>query len=163
MKNVSDITVGNVSRGFPRASVGWKTPEARFHVWINTDTMVIESDVGRAGKPILFKNSLAERKTPGHFECRYLDASIAKNAEVIAYVFGMVNTDGMIAKAFAKVEAEEAARTAKYRAEAQEQRVKEAGPRLLVTLKKLADSWDGVDDAAYAEARALIAELELKP
>lgn len=135
MKNISDIKVGNVSSFNTRAVIEWKTPDARFHVWFDTVTLALESNsmpLHLRGKPILFKNSLAENRTqPGYFESRRLDGSIPKNAGVIAYVFSVVKRDGLIAKAQIEEEAKEAARLAKIAEENRQHRIKEAGARLL--------------------------------
>lgn len=159
MKNISDISVNNISLDGSRASANWSGPDARFHVWFDTKTKSIEPYTGTGGTPTVFKNPplSVNRGEPGHFETRRLDARVAKHTAVIAYVFSVVERDGLMAKAIARKNAEENAREAKQAAYAWEHRVKEAGPRLLARLKDLCE---GSRD--WAAARALIAELEPK-
>lgn len=137
MKTPTNVHVDNYTSFNKRASVGWNFDGARYHVWIDVETLAIDGKFSSAGPGTLYKNPPleVERGEPGHYDARLLDATATKNAALIARVFEIVKRDGLVAKAIAKQNAADQRKRDGYAAAAKVARIKEAGPELLEALR----------------------------
>lgn len=101
-----DVADHGSSPKYSRIALSWEYGGARFHLW--------ESDKEK----VLYKNSIAQRYQPGHFETRKLNPSTTTNARMIAEARAIAEREGLYEKAAekmrAKEQAEEAARTARF-------------------------------------------------
>ena len=122
-----------------RTVVMWETDEpARFHVWVNIDTLAIEASCAGTSRT-LFKNPAREieRHAPGFFDTRRLDVTVKANAEMIATVFAAVKQLGMIETAIAEEKARREAERVEHEKAVRENKIKEAALDLHAALQAL--------------------------
>lgn len=117
MKGITKITVTMHGLVVERASAGWESGDARFHVWFDPVTRTVEPGhaFGKSDARLIYKNSTADHGQPGYFPTRKLDADSPGNVAILEHVFETINREGLIAKAraakkeAARVEAEKQA------------------------------------------------------
>ncbi len=116
--------------------ISWDDGEARYHVWVNLSTKEVRADVTRQKNPTIYKNSLvSDRRQPGYFTTRFLDATSKGNAEIIARLWKHIEVDDLIAKGRAAERAETEAADRKRLAES----IEFSKKRLVETIKWLAE------------------------
>lgn len=165
MENLTNIAVA-VDPSYPyskRASASWDTEGARFHVWFDVQTNEISREYG-SGKLIIYKNPPLDldRKDPSHFNTRFLDGDKPCNAEILLHVFGVIDRDGLIAKGIAEATKREEERQAASKEADRQERIKEAGPKLVKALRNmvhLAVLVPGDKTPHHSDAEALLREL----
>jgi len=131
-KKISNIHVTTSSYS-KRASASWHADGVKFHVWFDIDTLKLDDDA------VIYKNPLenTDRRGPDFFDTRKLSLDIPKNAETVRQVFEVIKRDGLIAKAVAFEKERERQRLAANKELKRQEKIKEAGPKLLKVLKDL--------------------------
>src|SRR5678816_1801499 len=107
---ITNVSVNSLSAFSRRAAASWSMKGARFHVWFNVDTLVLDSDRRIYKNPPLG----IDRKHPDHFDTRYLRADVQKNQEIIRQVFSEIGSKGLIAAAIAAEEEKERQKQAQH-------------------------------------------------
>lgn len=163
MKIPTNIHVDGYSDFSDNAAAAWDLDGARYHVWFNLKTKEIASAHGRAN-PTLYKNPPqgVESKDPGYFRTVYLDATAQVHAPIVKHVFEAIEDGALIAVAIAAEKEKERQRQAENNARIRQEKIEEAGPRLLEALRDLkawADRMEGRDHPARVGAAALLREL----
>lgn len=104
MQNITDVYYDVEGYDGQTHCIGWKTADARWHVWLSGSAM--------SDNVTLFKNPLVKSGQPGYFDTRRLDATNKGNAAMIAAAKAIIERDGLKAKAQAAYEAKQAAEKA---------------------------------------------------
>lgn len=152
-----DVQVTSASAYSRRAAVAWNEDGARFHVWFNIDTKALDSDQR------IYKNppNGVDHTHPDYFRTRYLDASNAKNVEIIKHVFAEVDRRGLVALALADEAEKERKRIADNDERARLNRIEEAALALYdACVAAEAVLVDGMHVVVHAQLRAAIAKAK---
>lgn len=141
---IKNVHVDSIEANRTRGSISWETNEARYHVWVKLPSLQIEGSFGRKSQTggTLYKNPPlnVERGQPGHYNPKYLDASVRKNAEMIEQAMTTVNRDGLVAKAIKAQDAADAARVEEIKQQARDRKIESAAPEMFKALTLIRDS-----------------------
>jgi hypothetical protein len=110
--------------------LSWDAKGARYHVWLNRETRGLQDNT-------LFKNPPlgVEHRGPGYFPTRRLDASKQSGTEMIALAWEAATTLDLFALAEKTCKIEQEQELARASENARVQRIRQAGPLLLVALQ----------------------------
>jgi hypothetical protein len=133
---LEDIHVGVETSG---TSMGWtfgkaQGAPARYHVWINRQTLALISEDGP-----LYKNPLLglKRGEPGHFDTRKLDATKPSNVKMIETARAYVIEHKLLDKALAEKAEQERIKDVENTARAKRMSIRKAGLKTHAALIKL--------------------------
>lgn len=125
-----------------RIGLGWQADGARFHIWLNPDTLepITVRKGWRADAPTvpdwtLYKNPLVARGQPGHFDTRRLDGTKRSNATMIGDAIAHAKAHKLVEAWRAGEAAKERARDEENAAAHREHLKQQAGPALYDALK----------------------------
>lgn len=156
--DLQDIHVSNVGYDHTRAALGWRHDGAWFHIWVTLPDLTPGGAITTASKPLtIFKNPLADRGEPGHFDTRRLDGTKKLGRQMIEQATAFAISNNLAAAAIAERVAEEAAEQAKNEAAMRQHRKEQAAGALYDALKLAHDSI--TDDSEIRHVRDTIAAV----
>ena len=147
-----EVSISHYSRHGKQVALNWKTSEARYHVWVNRETLNPVADlVGRRG--VCYKNAIVDRGQPGHFETRHLSLNSKPNAEAFARAQQIARNNKLVEVLLAHEAAEHERRrlgSRPGRHVQRDRRIEEAGPDLLAALRAIVSDYKSLTDLSKA-------------
>ncbi len=144
-----EVSISHYSRHGKQVALNWKTSEARYHVWVNRETLNPVADlVGRRG--VCYKNAIVDRGQPGHFETRHLSLNSKPNAEAFARAQQIARNNKLVEVLLAHEAAEHERKVEAEQQAIRLRRIEEAGPDLLAALRAIVSDYKSLTDLSKA-------------
>lgn len=149
MENIS------VTKSRSQLSAHFDTAEARYHIWLNPETLEPQTHGGRDGGPILYKNPPLDQ--PRGFNTRKLDATPGTaSGKIAAELIRRCKEQGLFEKAVSDEIARDAAEEVRQQARTALYFQRQAGPTLYRALELMIEKFGQINERSLGQDRAIV-------